>query len=433
MELRRITGRACAVSGILVAAFMLMALAGSVTLAHSPEPPGMHSDGDKLRLTVGDSLDFDRIVNNTAASDPILNLPQPVATPTPVPAPAERLNYGGSVKRTFGSGTGPFLFTFQAQAGDQVTITMVADRNSPSLDPALVLLGPDGKPVARNDDSFDSSFGLTNARLVNFPIPGSGTYTIQAMRSSDKGGSFTLSLRGTRAKSSTPQIKYGGSSQGTISDKVPRALFRFDALQGDVISIVVQSLPASRLAPYVVLLDQNGDKLADSDPTDNATRIARITRYSIQEEGTYTIAVSRVGEERGTTIGAFRVTLTGEARKTVIKYGDTVPGTIDNSQFEIRYVFDAAADDVVTIALRRTSGTLSSTLSLLGPDDKLLVAGKTASNLGAGGVRIDKFRIPADGEYTLVVGRKSQVKGTTTGKFSLSLNADTGDTGQETG
>jgi hypothetical protein len=49
MELRRITGRACAVSGILVAAFMLMALVGSGTLAHSPEPPGMHSGDDKLR------------------------------------------------------------------------------------------------------------------------------------------------------------------------------------------------------------------------------------------------------------------------------------------------------------------------------------------------------------------------------------------------
>ncbi len=429
MELRRITGRAWAVSGILMTA--LMAQAGSTTLACSPEPPAMRSGGDSLRLAFDDSLDFDRLVNHTAASDPILNHPQPVPTPTPVPAPAERLNYGGSVKRAFGSGTGPFLFTFQAQAGDQVTITMVADRSSQSLDPALVLLGPDGKPVARNDDSFDSDFGLTNARLVNFPIPVNGIYTIQAMRSSDKSGSFTLSLRGTRAKSSTPQIKYGGSSQGTISDKALRALFQFQALQGDVISIAVQSLPASRLAPYVALLDPNGDKLADSDPTDSTTRIARITRYTIQDEGTYTIAVSRVGEEQGTTSGAFRVTLTSDARRTAINYGDTVQGAIDNSQFELRYVFDAAADDVVTITLRRTSGTLSATLSLLDPAGKQLVAGKSASDLGVGGVRIDKFRIPADGQYTLVVGRKSQAKGTTTGKFSLSLNADTGNEGQK--
>jgi hypothetical protein len=431
MDLRRIVGQAWAVSGILVAA--LMALAGSGTLAYtySPEPPGMRSGGDNLRLAFGDTLEFHRGMSNIAASDPVLNYPQPMATPTPLPAPAERLNYGGSVRRTFGSSTGPFLFTFQAQAGDQVTITMVAERSSQSLDPALVLLGPDGKPVARNDDSFDSDFGLTNARLVNFPIPVSGIYTIQAMHSSDKGGSFTLSLRGTRAKSSTPQIKYGGSSQGTISDKAPRALFQFQALQGDVISIVVQSLPASRLAPYVALLDPNGDKLADSDPTDTTARIARITRYAIQDDGTYTIAVSRVGEEQGTTMGAFRVTLTGESRGTAINYGDTLQGTIDNNQYEIRYVFEAAADDVVTITLRRTSGTLSATLSLLDPAGRTLAAGKSASDLGVGGVRIDKVRIPADGEYTLVVGRKSQAKGTTTGKFSLSLNVDAGNEGRK--
>jgi hypothetical protein len=138
------------------------------------------------------------------------------------------------------------------------------------------------------------------------------------MRKSDKGGSFMLSLRGTRAKSSTPQIKYGGSSQGTISDKVPRALFRFDALQGDVISIVVQSLPASRLAPYVVLLNQNGDKLADSDPT--TTRPASPHhRYSIQDEGSHHCRrrVGRTGRP-----GAFRVTLTSDPRRTAIKYGD---------------------------------------------------------------------------------------------------------------
>ena len=125
----------------------------------------------------------------------------------------------------------------------------------------------------------------------------------------DKGGSFTLSLRGTQAKSSTPRIKYGGSSQGTISDKVPRALFRFDALQRDVISIVVQSLPASRLAPYVVLLNQNGDKLADSDPTDNATRTARITRYSIQDEGIYTSAVSRGSDQQLTFLPIYQLAL----------------------------------------------------------------------------------------------------------------------------
>jgi hypothetical protein len=429
MGLRRIKGWTCIVPGVALAAFL--ALVGSGTLTYSPEPPGMRSGGDQLRLVFSDPLGSGWTMNSIPAFNPVLNYPQPAAPSTL--GPAERLNYGSSVKRTFDSGIGAFLFTFQAQAGDQVTITMVADRSSQSLDPALVLLGPDGKPVARNDDSFDPAFGLTNARLVNFPIPDSGLYTIRAMRSSDKGGSFTLSLRGTPAKSPTAQINYGGSSQGTISDKAPRAVFQFHALQGDVISIVVQSLPSSRLAPYVALLGQKGDKLADSDPTDDTIRIARITRYSIQVEGTYTIVVSRVGEENGTTMGAFRVTLTNDARRTVINYGDTVQGTIDNSQFEISYVFDAAADDLVTITLRRTSGTLNSTLSLLDADGKLLVTGKSASDLGAGSTRIDKFRIPADAEYTIVVGRKSQAKGTTTGKFALSLNTETGDVGQKTG
>jgi hypothetical protein len=56
-----------------------------------------------------------------------------------------------------------------------------ADKDDP-LDPAIQLVGPDETVVAQNDDSLDAQFGLLNARLVGFPIPKSGSYTIRVLR-----------------------------------------------------------------------------------------------------------------------------------------------------------------------------------------------------------------------------------------------------------
>ncbi len=101
--------------------------------------------------------------------------------------PVERLTYGDSVMRSFTPDIATYLFSFYAQSGDVVTITMIAakaDSARPSviIDPALVLLDPAGQPIAQNDDALDPLFGLTNARLVGFPIPASGFYMIHALR-----------------------------------------------------------------------------------------------------------------------------------------------------------------------------------------------------------------------------------------------------------
>ncbi len=104
--------------------------------------------------------------------------------------PVERLTYGDSVTRSFTPDIATYLFSFYAQSGDVVTITMIAPkadsaRPSITIDPALVLLDPAGQPIAQNDNSLDPIFGLTNARLVGFPIPASGFYMIHALRVSE--------------------------------------------------------------------------------------------------------------------------------------------------------------------------------------------------------------------------------------------------------
>jgi len=57
------------------------------------------------------------------------------------------------------------------------TLTIRADSPDGNLDPLLVLLAPDGTPLIHNDDG-DLDSGDLNARIINFPVPESGTYTL---------------------------------------------------------------------------------------------------------------------------------------------------------------------------------------------------------------------------------------------------------------
>ncbi len=222
------------------------------------------------------------------------------------------VHYGDKIQKNLTRGLESFLFAFSAQAGDLVTITMVADTGG-HLDPALVLLGPDGKTVAQNDDSFDSQFGLTNARLTRFPIPIDGTYTIQAARGSDGNGRFTLSLKNTNAKSDAEIVTFGTSQSGEITNDVWQIRFQFQAAKGDVISIDVESASGSKLVPVVVLMNPRGDPVASSVVDPKTPRSAKIDGFEIKEDGLYTIEVSRANLEHGTSTGTFDLTVTRSA------------------------------------------------------------------------------------------------------------------------
>ncbi len=344
------------------------------------------------------------------------------AQQTATPGTAERLAYGNTVKRTFTAASDAFTFTFQAQAGDVITLTMVADRGE-SVDPALVLIGPDGNPVARNDDSFDANFGVVNARLVNFPIEVSGTYTIQAIRSTNANGSFTLTLRGARSRRNENSLDYGDSSQGTISTSVVRVNYQFQATAGDVISIVVQRTGTSRLIPYIVLADADGKTLITTNTAERTAGTARITQYPIRADGVYTIVVSRAGEQRGASSGAFRLNLTRDASYSVVKYGDTISGSIGQARPENRYLFFATEGDIVTITMARKTGNLDALLSLLGAGGKQIATNDNAAGQGlrTGDSQIRRFEIPETAGYIIVTGRRGKERGASSGDFGLSV------------
>lgn len=90
-----------------------------------------------------------------------------------------------------------YVYTFEAQAGDVISIVMTYE--SGDLDTMVILTDNRGIEIARNDDNiFDESGKLSNSAINNLILPYSGYYSITATRSTNFGyrgeGEFNLEL-----------------------------------------------------------------------------------------------------------------------------------------------------------------------------------------------------------------------------------------------
>lgn len=115
-----------------------------------------------------------------------------VATGAPVGRGTDEL-FTGEIRPS-----GTFTQTFDAQAGDYVTITVRS--LTQDFDPRVALLSPEGVIVADNDDVGTSAtdIGVFDSRIQNFIIPESGTYTVEVQGFQASAGSFALTITTVR-------------------------------------------------------------------------------------------------------------------------------------------------------------------------------------------------------------------------------------------
>ena len=71
--------------------------------------------------------------------------------PTPTPIPAFPLNIGTPVEGNINDNTPAARYAFEGTAG--VNVLLLMETTSGDLDPLLVLRGPDGDEIARNDNA----------------------------------------------------------------------------------------------------------------------------------------------------------------------------------------------------------------------------------------------------------------------------------------
>lgn len=166
-------------------------------------------------------------------------------------------------------------WTFQAEAGDEATITM----RSSSIDSTLTLLAPDGTQLAYDDDGA----GYPNAMIFAYRIPTSGTYTILARSLGASLGAYSLSLE-LSVPGDTGQIGRGETVDGTL-DPGTRDRWTFQGEAGEQVSIVMTS---DVFDTYLELYGPDSQMLTYNDDA-GSTRRSEISDFVLPATGSYLI------------------------------------------------------------------------------------------------------------------------------------------------
>jgi hypothetical protein len=264
------------------------------------------------------------------ASTPVAQATAVPATPTSVPSLGDAtgvIDYGETIAGELTEDAQTGTFTFVGSEGDVVNIAL----DSAEFDPKVELFGPDGTPLAADDDSGPD----LNALIRDFVLPTDGEYTIvvDGFRgaSGDRTllGQFALSLNAgaatvqpqpttapdqpaTAAPTQPPvapsgSIASGQPISGEFTESAQNAAYTFDGRAGDTVTIDLRS---DEIDPLVRLIGPDGQVLAEDDDSGGGVQ-ARIADFALPADGTYTIEVDafRGIDSTRVVLGAFELSL----------------------------------------------------------------------------------------------------------------------------
>jgi len=312
-------------------------------------------------------------------------------------------------------------FTFEGAIGDQVEVTIEGG----TLDPFLVLLGPNGEIVAENDDS---GAGL-DSRLVT-RLASDGVFRIVVTTYTLASGDYLVSLRNLVPTEpvATPLDLAGVphlSVEGAFDDDDLRRAgdgSRFDLyeLRLDMGQRVVIEVDAESSGAAVWVTAPTGETIAEAHGA--GTGDAALVDVTAPYTGLYRLGLAESGGSPGAYTLSVRDQADGSDQHVEIAVGAAVTGTLEHGDarrpgpesYRDTYTFDLEQGDSLEIRLDSTE--LDPYLLLHGPDGNLLAQ----DDDGGGGLnsRIHLIALesgsyvvhassyqPAIGSYTLVVDR----------------------------
>jgi hypothetical protein len=396
-------------------------------------------------------------------------------------ASASSMAIGSTVSGVITNGVPAQAYTFEADANTAITIAMNAQ--SGSLDPYLVLLGPDNTPLANNDD-VDST--TTNAGISR-TLATSGTYTIiatrygltiggtegeytlslntaQAATATTTGGATTAGVTTTPAATPLPQgaieIKLQWTTNAalqllvrdpggeTVYNDIP--ITRSGGVLAAAGNIGCRDLttspvsyiywPPNRLLPGVYEIEvwyQNscgdntpvnfglsvvvqGQTVINTTQNTNPDDHYMIT-FNVQSDGTVIAGSGGFFDMRSANTLNYQAAL---STATSISYGQRVSGSITQQQPFVVYSFDGQQGDVVTVGMNATGGTLDPTLYLISPEGIQVAFNDDVSPGENSNSVINKVTLASSGTYYIVATHYGLNLGGTQGTYELTLVQD---------
>ena len=329
------------------------------------------------------------------------------------------LRYGDSVIGTISDANAEVYYTFHAEQGDILTISMI--RSSGTLDPYLRVVDSDRFIIAENDDQPGAE--TRNARIDALIVQQTGAYIVMATRYDDSSGSFVLSIEeaaksGAGASPRAPlPIHFGDTQSASLSPGQFERFYAFDAQENDLITIGMARGDSGNLDSFLYLTDSGFNPLAQDDDSGEGQN-AMIIDFRIPADGRYHIIATRYDGSIGTTSGQYRLSLEllddpfiGAPPGTVsLDYGTSVTGLINGENQADTYAFYGRRGEVVSISMTRVDGNLDALLELLNGAQEVVTRNDDRAGNDQNAL-IDNFALPATGTYTIRARRYTGADG----------------------
>lgn len=338
---------------------------------------------------------------------------------TATPPPAFPITPGKRVEGNITASAARVRYTFSAQSGDQITISM--DATSGDLDPYLFLFAPNGDLLQQNDDAVQ---GSRNAQIT-FTLPSTGAYIIEATRVQQEDGQTTGTYRLTLSQTGAPPtqtadplsvppsfgvnftyIDYQQPGAGTLPSVSSKQYFAIGGKQGDLVRVTLARTTGD-LVPQVNILNKN---LAVISREAQTTDTQAIVYATLPVGGWYLI-------ETASRSGAGNFSLYVDRRAVaLLEVGQTVTGQFTPQAPSISYIFTAHIGDSIFANLTSSGSNVVPELRLLNLSLEN-IARNLASTQNSAQVRTI---IPRSGTYILVA---NNVRDTNSGSFTLNLTS----------
>ncbi|MFG6104693.1 trypsin-like peptidase domain-containing protein [Leptothoe sp. EHU-05/26/07-4] len=177
--------------------------------------------------------------------------------------------------------------TFEGTAGQRISIAM----SSNQVDAYLLLYGPNQEFLGENDDAGNSR----NARL-DITLPANGTYFVFANSyGASEQGDYQLSISNLTNNGTSHSNTYLLSENGSLSTQDDRLTdnslydeYYFNGQQGQDVTI---TLTSQDFDAYLLLIDEQGNKIAENDDTAQNNSDAAI-QIKLPYTGEYRIIVN---------------------------------------------------------------------------------------------------------------------------------------------